>query len=347
MSVWKEIKKTVNTRIESPINHLLWLNDYKISGEESYVFYDKSKLYELYRDGGICLHDTWIYEEAMAWCVENEYAGPFLSAAYDLDVEIQKMLNTLNTPADVVGNGEVYKVLLENETAMRAIKGSQAMIDATIADSNALLLLAQSTLAMSLWGSNTSVINAIETNEAAFQAALNNSIAVPFLVKDTSIMATIAADLELMTFFASSAMHLNAVAKNTAATKTFANSAYLQQLRTTLASTVTNTTYFTAKETNKSHSTTDTTMYLNGSSLWTETVLSADRSFVFVSQVYSENATNKSTVTGLLKNDTIAGTAAGWSDVPYLFIGGLKSAPYSTGSSYDSHGVKTSVYVAK
>ena len=50
-----ELKLALNTDSQIPINHIIWLNDYKFYGEESYVYQDKNKLHELYKDGALCI----------------------------------------------------------------------------------------------------------------------------------------------------------------------------------------------------------------------------------------------------------------------------------------------------
>lgn len=49
--------------LNTPLNHIIWLNDYKTYGENSYVFKDKRILKELYASP-IAANDAKIYEEA-------------------------------------------------------------------------------------------------------------------------------------------------------------------------------------------------------------------------------------------------------------------------------------------
>lgn len=59
----------INSDVEAPVNHLLWLHDYKVYGESSYVWNDKEKLHELYASEAV--NDKAIYSEAFVWLNEN------------------------------------------------------------------------------------------------------------------------------------------------------------------------------------------------------------------------------------------------------------------------------------
>ena len=109
--VTDELKLALNTDSQIPINHIIWLNDYKFYGEESYVYQDKNKLHELYKDGALCIHDKSILDEASNWCIDNGYAGAFLAASYDMDVAGAKVLRPLTA----------MNAIAASSTAMNAI----------------------------------------------------------------------------------------------------------------------------------------------------------------------------------------------------------------------------------
>lgn len=66
MSDWGLGKKLNSQIADVPLNHLIWLNDYKTFGENSYVFQNKDMLHELYRSP-IAANDLSIYNEAFAY----------------------------------------------------------------------------------------------------------------------------------------------------------------------------------------------------------------------------------------------------------------------------------------
>lgn len=55
-----------STALDTPLNHMIWLNDYKTYGEDSYVFQNKDILHELYRSP-IVEFDEKIIEEVYSY----------------------------------------------------------------------------------------------------------------------------------------------------------------------------------------------------------------------------------------------------------------------------------------
>lgn len=105
-----EIKKSVNTDLNVPLNHLVYLNDYKTFGETSYVFRNKKLLHELYEDGLLCIHDSDICGEAMDYVIQkNQKVGAYLAGAYDI-----KQTDTLNSL-------KTMNAVLNSATAMNAV----------------------------------------------------------------------------------------------------------------------------------------------------------------------------------------------------------------------------------
>lgn len=68
---WAEVKKAVNSDVLVPLNHLIWLIDYKTFGQESYVFNTKRILHELYTSP-CAFNDKKMYEESWKWLSENK-----------------------------------------------------------------------------------------------------------------------------------------------------------------------------------------------------------------------------------------------------------------------------------
>ena len=68
---WTEVKGSINSDITVPLNHLLWLNDYKTFGQESFVFNDKRLLHELFTSAP-AFNDKQSYHAAWTWLAANE-----------------------------------------------------------------------------------------------------------------------------------------------------------------------------------------------------------------------------------------------------------------------------------
>ena len=146
--VTDELKLALNTDSQIPINHIIWLNDYKFYGEESYVYQDKNKLHELYKDGALCIHDKSILDEASNWCIDNGYAGAFLAASYDMDVAGAKALKPLTAMNAILASSTAMNAILASSTAMNAIAASSTAMNAILASSTAMNAILASSTAM-------------------------------------------------------------------------------------------------------------------------------------------------------------------------------------------------------
>ena len=141
--VTDELKLALNTDSQIPINHIIWLNDYKFYGEESYVYQDKNKLHELYKDGALCIHDKSILDEASNWCIDNGYAGAFLAASYDMDVAGAKALKPLTAMNAIAASSTAMNAIAASSTAMNAIAASSTAMNAILASSTAMNAIAK------------------------------------------------------------------------------------------------------------------------------------------------------------------------------------------------------------
>ena len=141
--VTDELKLALNTDSQIPINHIIWLNDYKFYGEESYVYQDKNKLHELYKDGALCIHDKSILDEASNWCIDNGYAGAFLAASYDMDVAGAKALKPLTAMNAILASSTAMNAIAASSTAMNAILASSTAMNAILASSTAMNAIAK------------------------------------------------------------------------------------------------------------------------------------------------------------------------------------------------------------
>ena len=143
-----ELKTVLNTDSRIPANHIIWLNDYKFYGEESYVYQDKNVLHELYKDGALCIHDKSILDEASNWCIDNGYAGAFLAASYDMDVAGAKALKPLTAMNAILASSTAMNAILASSTAMNAIAASSTAMNAIAASSTAMNAILASSTAM-------------------------------------------------------------------------------------------------------------------------------------------------------------------------------------------------------
>ena len=119
-----EIKKSVNSDLNTPLNHLSWLNDYKVFGNDSYVFRNKAILNELYHSYTIVMNDESIYMEAFdAIAVEGSNVGKALAAING--IESAETLKTLSAMNAVANSETAMNAVLNSETAMNAVTASE------------------------------------------------------------------------------------------------------------------------------------------------------------------------------------------------------------------------------
>ncbi|WP_337937535.1 hypothetical protein [Anaerotignum faecicola] len=181
--VTDELKLALNTDSQIPINHIIWLNDYKFYGEESYVYQDKNKLHELYKDGALCIHDKSILDEASNWCIDNGYAGAFLAASYDMDVAGAKALKPLTAMNAILASSTAMNAILASSTAMNAIAASSTAMNAILASSTAMNAIAASSTAMNAIAASSTAMNAILASSTAMNAILASSTAMNAIAK--------------------------------------------------------------------------------------------------------------------------------------------------------------------
>ena len=178
-----ELKLALNTDSQIPINHIIWLNDYKFYGEESYVYQDKNKLHELYKDGALCIHDKSILDEASNWCIDNGYAGAFLAASYDMDVAGAKALKPLTAMNAILASSTAMNAILASSTAMNAIAASSTAMNAIAASSTAMNAILASSTAMNAIAASSTAMNAILASSTAMNAILASSTAMNAIAK--------------------------------------------------------------------------------------------------------------------------------------------------------------------
>ena len=88
--------------LNTPLNHIIWLNDYKTYGKDSYVFQNNGILEELYRSP-ISLYDNKINQEAFdyLYATYNSNIGSWFA---NLNGGDKSLLFESNTAEDVLSN---------------------------------------------------------------------------------------------------------------------------------------------------------------------------------------------------------------------------------------------------
>ena len=131
-----EIKKSVNSNLNTPINHLIWLNDYKTYGTNSYVYENKNMLHELYEDLQLSLNDKTISSEALNYLFANGLQEKDILKNMYLAEEFKNY----NSVADILKNKEAAKSFLENETLYTVLSNNVTIMGNIFKEENIDLL---------------------------------------------------------------------------------------------------------------------------------------------------------------------------------------------------------------
>ena len=112
-----------------PLDKLLHLTDYKLYGEDSYVFQQKELLYGLYECTYLTMNDRELAVEAFVYLIENnKHIGEVFSNIYEIgNKDILKGLRTMQAVA-------------ASSTAMQAVAASSTAMSAILNSSNCMLL---------------------------------------------------------------------------------------------------------------------------------------------------------------------------------------------------------------
>ena len=106
-----------------PLDKLLHLTDYKMYGEDSYVFQQKELLYELYECTYLSMNDKELSAEALDYLLKNnKNIGEALSNVYS--IERKDLLKSLRTMQAVVSSSTAMQAVFSNEEMMTCILNS-------------------------------------------------------------------------------------------------------------------------------------------------------------------------------------------------------------------------------
>ena len=157
-----------------PLDKLLHLTDYKMYGEDSYVFQQKELLYELYECTYLSMNDKELSAEALDYLLKNnKNIGEALSNVYG--IERKDILSTLSTMSAVAASSKAMQAILASSTAMQAV----------LASSTAMQAVASSSTAMQAVVSSSTAMQAVFSNEEMMACILNSTNCM--LLKNTGL----------------------------------------------------------------------------------------------------------------------------------------------------------------
>ena len=145
--------------LNAPLDVKMHLADYKMYGEDSYVFQQKELLYGLYECMYLSMNDRRINGEALEYLAKNnKHIGEVLTAVFDLGSK--DVLKTLRNMQEVANSETAMTAVTNSETAMTAVTNSETAIAAVLNSSTAMTAVANSETAM------TAVLNSEGINSS-------------------------------------------------------------------------------------------------------------------------------------------------------------------------------------
>ena len=112
-----------------PLDKLLHLMDYKMHGEDSYVFQQKELLHGLYECTYLSMNDRELVVEAFVYLIENnKHIGKAFGDVYGIGRK--DTLSTLSTMQAVAASSTAMQAVANSSTAMQAVANSSTAMQA-------------------------------------------------------------------------------------------------------------------------------------------------------------------------------------------------------------------------
>ena len=121
---WDEVKK-INSDMKVPLDVYQYLNDYRLWGEDSYVYQDKSKLHKLYETTVVSMNDLELSGEALEYLTTaNKHIGKALGSVYG--IERKDTLSNLSAMSAVLNSSTAMARLSMSSLRKRVNNGQKA-----------------------------------------------------------------------------------------------------------------------------------------------------------------------------------------------------------------------------
>ena len=218
--------------LNAPLDVKMHLADYKMYGEDSYVFQQKELLHGLYECTYLSMNDRRINREAFEYLTaNNKHIGKALSNVYD--IEQKEELSTLTTMREVAASSTAMQAVLASSTAMQAVLASSTAMQAVLASSIAMQAVAASSTAMQAVLASSTVIQAVLVSSTAMQAVAASSTVMQAVVASSTAMRAVAASSTATQAVAASSTAMQAVlTSNTAIAEILSSSNHNEEMFT-------------------------------------------------------------------------------------------------------------------
>ena len=196
--------------LNAPLDVKMHLADYKMYGEDSYVFQQKELLHGLYECTYLSMNDRRINREAFEYLTaNNKHVGKALSNIYD--IEQKEELSTLTTMREVAASSTAMQAVLASSIAMQAVLASSTAMQAVLASSTAMQEVAASSTAMQAVLASSTAMQAVAASLTAMQAVLASSTAMQAVLASSTAMQAVASSSTAMQAVIASSTAMQAV----------------------------------------------------------------------------------------------------------------------------------------
>ena len=176
--------------LNAPLDVKMHLADYKMYGEDSYVFQQKELLHGLYECTYLSMNDRRINGETFEYLTaNNKHIGKALSNVYD--IEQKEELSTLTTMQAVAASSIAMQAVAASSTAMQAVLASSTVIQAVLVSSTAMQAVAASSTVMQAVVASSTAMRAVAASSTATQAVAASSTAMQAVLTSNTAIAEI------------------------------------------------------------------------------------------------------------------------------------------------------------
>ena len=205
--------------MEVSLDVLMYIADYKMYGESSFVYQDKSKLHKIYEASNISMNDSKVNGEAFEYLLKSQSAGKILATIHELErkEEVEK-LSTMTAIANnstamtaVLNSPIAMAAVVNSSTAMAAVANNSTAMTAVLNNPIAMAAVVNSSIAMAAVANNSTAMTAILNNSTSMTAVLNSTIAMTAVVNSSTAMAAVANNSTAMTAIAYNSTLMTAI----------------------------------------------------------------------------------------------------------------------------------------
>ena len=176
--------------LNAPLDVKMHLADYKMYGEDSYVFQQKELLHGLYECTYLSMNDRRINREAFEYLTaNNKHVGKALSNVYD--IEQKEELSTLTTMQAVAASSTAMQAVVASSTAMQTVLASSTAMQAVAASSIAMQAVAASSTAMQAVIASSTVMQAVIASSTAMRTVAASSTATQAVAASSTAMQAV------------------------------------------------------------------------------------------------------------------------------------------------------------